>query len=420
MRGSSPLRFQKKYSNTPPDDETTRARPVQWIVHNVPNEVQVKVEEQELGEQRRFEHLEHIDDDLSWGGLQAAASAAVKPCRILKTLVILSPFLLSAMTPRHLTAGELRRSSYELTRTLLTHACAASLSYLVLGFAFQVITIAALRISRLCCWRTAEKIIYLRPGRMQGDLQLEYLGKDTRVLLARPCACILLLLFCNALKKILEFSFLRSKLALNFETDVLVNAFERAAIERVADFACLPDMLNYSVVDERGMAVEGTSREAMLVEENEGSGTEEVVAPREMPRRFKAAAITAMILVVCAVAFYMTSPCRNPLSLFRKSSNIQLAEAAQLEAASRHLKSVTSREEADKMVKEAMQKAKEERIEHHKNTKLPPLRTMVGSYSSGLGQFFAAEKLAGQARKSEAEDIVWTAKEKAKFWGGSK
>lgn len=37
----------------------------------------------------------------------------------------------------------------------------------------------------------------------------------------------------------LEFSFLRSKLALNFETDVLVNAFERAALERVADFACL-------------------------------------------------------------------------------------------------------------------------------------------------------------------------------------
>jgi hypothetical protein len=38
----------------------------------------------------------------------------------------------------------------------------------------------------------------------------------------------------------------------------------------------------------------------------------------------QAAAITAMILVVCAVAFYMTSPCRNPLSLFQRSSNIQL------------------------------------------------------------------------------------------------
>lgn len=29
----------------------------------------------------RFEHLEHIDDDLSWGGLQSAASAAIKPLR---------------------------------------------------------------------------------------------------------------------------------------------------------------------------------------------------------------------------------------------------------------------------------------------------------------------------------------------------
>ena len=45
----------------------------------------------------------------------------------------------------------------------------------------------------------------------------------------------------NGLKKILEFSFLRSKLALNFESDVLVNAFERATLERVADFACLEE-----------------------------------------------------------------------------------------------------------------------------------------------------------------------------------
>eukprot|EP00913_Durusdinium_trenchii_P002715 g2513.t1 len=184
-----------------------------------------------------FEHLEHIDDDLSWGGLQSAASAAIKPLRLLKTCVILSPFAVSALTPPHLGPGELGHSSfYELTRTLLTHACAASLSYLVLGFAFQVVTMAALRISRLQRWRTAEKIIYLNGILFQEERAAV---SDTRVLLARPCTCILLLLFCNALKKMLEFSFLRSKLALNFETDVLVNAFERAALERVADFACL-------------------------------------------------------------------------------------------------------------------------------------------------------------------------------------
>ena len=49
-------------------------------------------------------------------------------------------------------------------------------------------------------------------------------------------------------------------------------------------------MLNYSVVDERGevgdVALEGTSREAMLAAEHEDSGEE--VAPREMPRRYKA------------------------------------------------------------------------------------------------------------------------------------
>ena len=53
---------------------------------------------------------------------------------------------------------------------------------------------------------------------------------------------------------------------------------------------------------------------------------------------------------------------------------------------------------------------------------MPTFRSgsMVGSYSSGLGQFFAAEKLAGQARLNEADDIVWTAKEKVKFWGGAR
>lgn len=57
----------------------------------------------------------------------------------------------------------------------------------------------------------------------------------------------------------------------------------------------------------------------------------------------------------------------------------------------------------------------------HHFLRVPLIGSMVGSYySSGLGQFFEAEKLAGQARKNEADDIVWTAKEKAKFWGGSK
>ena len=40
------------------------------------------------------------------------------------------------------------------------------LGYLVLGFAFQVITMAALRISRIYRWRSAEKIIYLPLGQV--------------------------------------------------------------------------------------------------------------------------------------------------------------------------------------------------------------------------------------------------------------
>jgi len=145
-----------------------------------------------------------------------------------------------------------------------------------------------------------------------------------------------------------------------------------------------------------------------------------MVAPHEPGRRCKVAGLTAMILLVGAVAFYVSSPCRNPMAFFRSKSNIDLVEASQLKAASRHLKSVDSRAAADKMVAEAMSKAKQERIEQHKSHKLPPLRTMSSPYTSGLGQFFAAEKLAVNARKEEGEDIVWTAKEKAKYWGGAK
>jgi len=47
-------------------------------------------------------------------------------------------------------------------------------------------------------------------------------------------------------------------------------------------------MLKYSVVDERGdVQAECTSRDAMLAEESH-EGDEEEVAPREMPKRYKA------------------------------------------------------------------------------------------------------------------------------------
>ena len=184
--------------------------------------------------------------------------------------------------------------------------------------------------------------------------------------------------------------------------------------------------MSYNVVEEPANA--GTSREAMLTTSPEGlkrmedgSSSEEILAPQEMPRRFKAAAITSMILLVGAVALYVNSPCHNPLAFFHKSSNVELVEATQLKAAARHLKSVSSRKEADKMVAKAMHQAKEERIENHKLHKLPPLRTMTSSgfNSGGFNQFFHAEGLAVDARKSEVHDIVWTAKRNVELLGGS-
>ncbi|CAJ1393916.1 unnamed protein product [Effrenium voratum] len=203
-----------------------------------------------------FEHLENLDESLSWGGLLTAATQAARPRRILKTFVLLLPFILfTASSRKNWHPWALHRFSfYEQMRTLLTHASAASLSYLILGFAFQVLTTVALRASRGVGWRRAEKIIYLNGILFSEERAAIAIicawsvnfswwspPQDTRLLLAKPCVCTLLLLLCNGLKKILEFSFLRSKLALNFESDVLVNAFERATLERVADFACLED-----------------------------------------------------------------------------------------------------------------------------------------------------------------------------------
>lgn len=179
--------------------------------------------------------------------------------------------------------------------------------------------------------------------------------------------------------------------------------------------------------DKIPVAVVGTSREAMLIREIEDGHTSDdfmEVNQGNGPKnfRYKAAAMTCGLLMLGAVIFFFSDPCRSPMKLF-SSSDIELVEEKQLEAASRHLKSITSRADADKMVAQAMAKAKQERIEHHKLHKLegmpPAMRKMLGT-TGHLGDFFQAEKLAGQARKAEVEDIKWTAKQKAEYWGGSK
>lgn len=179
----------------------------------------------------------------------------------------------------------------------------------------------------------------------------------------------------------------------------------------------------YSMVNDPA-AVAGTSREAMLVREMEDGGSSDDLTEMnpgvQKNFRWKVALVTAGIMMIGAVMF-VSDPCRSPLKFFSRS--IQLTEEQQLEAASRHLKSVQSRADADKMVAQAMHKAKEERIEQHKLHKLalpPAMRHMLGQQTPILGNFFHAEKLAVQARKSEAADIKWTAEERAKYWGGNK
>lgn len=176
-------------------------------------------------------------------------------------------------------------------------------------------------------------------------------------------------------------------------------------------------------------ALAGTSREAMLVREMEdgqsSDGLTEMNPGVQKNFRWKVALVTAGIMMIGAVMF-LSDPCRSPLKFFSRS--IQLTEEQQLEAATRHLKSVQSRADADKMVAQAMHKAKEERMEQHKLHKLavpPMMRHMLGQQNSIqqtaiVGDFFHAQKLAVQARKSEAKDIKWTAEERAKYWGGNK
>jgi len=171
-------------------------------------------------------------------------------------------------------------------------------------------------------------------------------------------------------------------------------------------------------------ALAGTSREAMLVREMEdgqsSDGLTEMNPGVQKNFRWKVALVTAGIMMIGAVMF-LSDPCRSPFKFFSRS--IQLTEEQQLEAASRHLKSVQSRADADKMVAQAMHKAKEERMEQHKLHKLavpPMMRHMLGQETPILGDFFHAEKLAVKARKSEAADIKWTAEERAKYWGGNK
>lgn len=173
---------------------------------------------------------------------------------------------------------------------------------------------------------------------------------------------------------------------------------------------------------------EGTSREAMLIldrEIEEGDSAEELRAPdnsSERPNKVKVIALTAGVLaaLVGVVLFMLSDPCRSPLAVFR-GHGIEMVEMKQLEAASRNLKSVKSRTAADQMVREAMSKAREERIAHHKIHKLgmpKGLRKMVGSGATQIGDYFHSEKLAVEARKAEIGDIGWTAQKKAEYWGG--
>lgn len=68
--------------------------------------------------------------------------------------------------------------------------------------------------------------------------------------------------------------------------------------------------------------------------------------------------IFVAMLCVGSVLF-LYDPCRNPLSYFQASGSIDLVEVRKLDAASRHLKSVSSRAEADKMVAQAMHQARQ-------------------------------------------------------------
>lgn len=210
----------------------------------------------DLDEARRvahlFQHLEHIDDELpvSAGGVAAGAFAHRRLCRgaLLPGLMLA---VAGAILPRLEPLSSEHHFVFDFDATMfLLHTAAGFLTYVTMGPLLRLMSVLVLRFARVHgSWSTAEAVylngMLLREERVACSVFCLWAvnfswwssPSVTRELLSRPCKAVLLLALTNGLRKVLEFAFLTRRLRDRFQSDVLSNAFERAALQRLAALA---------------------------------------------------------------------------------------------------------------------------------------------------------------------------------------
>mmetsp|Transcript_13331 Transcript_13331/g.25091 ORF Transcript_13331/g.25091 Transcript_13331/m.25091 type:complete len:640 (+) Transcript_13331:80-1999(+) len=137
-----------------------------------------------------------------------------------------------------------------------------------------------------------------------------------------------------------------------------------------------------------GQILDGSVRDAAMVviaEEDVSDallGEELTLQPaihKFRPSRWQVAGISFSALVVGAIVLFIADPCQAPLRSLFNATPLQLSEETKMEFASRKLRNVKSKAEADELVAKAMAAAKTERALHYKSRKhavLPPSRDL--------------------------------------------
>lgn len=191
-----------------------------------------------------FEHLEHIDDLAEQE--KATSSRGAKYCATFRNTCVglaVQIILAWALVTGTLPGDSKGPSAHSMVaRTLVAHTLAGVVSYYSMKPLFHFLTMQALRLTRWCGQREIAQVIYINGILLNEELaawaalsSCISCPEPIRVVLRRPCLAFLLLLITNGLRKLLEFAFLRSRLRTRFEADVLISAFERAALYRLAE-----------------------------------------------------------------------------------------------------------------------------------------------------------------------------------------
>eukprot|EP00418_Pyrodinium_bahamense_P084329 CAMPEP_0179070116 /NCGR_PEP_ID=MMETSP0796-20121207/30855_1 /TAXON_ID=73915 /ORGANISM="Pyrodinium bahamense, Strain pbaha01" /LENGTH=780 /DNA_ID=CAMNT_0020767199 /DNA_START=45 /DNA_END=2389 /DNA_ORIENTATION=+ len=191
-----------------------------------------------------FEHLEHIDDELPpLAGSASARSASRHRSRRRALLSGLALAITLACLPWLQPVGPGHWLVVHSHATmLLAHTAAGLLTYATMGPVLRLLSSLVLRLARVQgSWATAQAVylngMLLREERVASELllvvQCYHDSADTVQAMhggSAPAAD-------ERAEEAAEFAFLTSKLRSRFQSDVLSNAFERAALQRLAQLS---------------------------------------------------------------------------------------------------------------------------------------------------------------------------------------